>query len=481
MNIKMISKLVGRLLLVEAALLVLPLIVGFIYNEPAANKMAFVLTILIVVAVGLLMNLPKADFNRYYAREGLVVTSLSWILMSFLGGLPLVLTKTYPSFIDAFFEISSGLTTTGASVALDVEILPHSILFWRSLTHLIGGMGVLVFALAVTPRMNKDDIHLMKAEVPGPVFGKIVARLGDTARLLYLIYLAMTAVLTLILWICGMPLFDSMVHAFGTAGTGGFGIKNTSVGYYQSPTIEYVIGTGMILFGVNFNLYYLILIGKIKDFFKSEELKWYLGVIATAIILIMLNTREQTGVLRTFRDSYFTVASIISTTGFSTIDFDAWPLFSKGILLALMFIGGMAGSTAGGIKVSRIATMVKSGVSEIKRAKNPYRVVNVIFDKTVVDPKQLRSIANYIFLYIMIFSGIFVIVSYDSNSLETAFSAVAATFNNIGPGLDIVGPTGSFAGFSPLSKVFLSLGMIAGRLEILPMLILFSPKTWNKI
>ena len=481
MNLKMISKLVGRLLLVEAALLVLPLIVAIIYKEPSKNIYAFLITILIIVVIGILMNLPKAKFDRYYTREGLVIISLSWILMSFLGGFPLALSGSFPSFIDAFFEISSGLTTTGASVAIDVEALPNSILFWRSFTHLIGGMGVLVFALAVTPQMNKDNIHLMKAEVPGPVFGKIVARLGDTARLLYLIYLAMTAVLILTLWACGMPFFDSMLHAFGTAGTGGFGIKANSIGYYDSATIDYVIGTGMILFGINFNLYYLILIGKLKEFFKSEELKWYLGFIFGAIFLIMLNTRGQVGLFRSFRDTYFTVSSIITTTGYSTVDYDVWPLFSKGVLLLLMFIGGMAGSTAGGIKVSRIGTMVKSAFSEVKRAKNPDRVVNVIFDDAVVDYKQIRSIANYLFLYILIFVGILGIVSYETNSFETAFSAVAATFNNIGPGLDIVGPTGSFAGFNAVTKFVLSIGMIAGRLEILPVLILFSPKTWRKI
>lgn len=481
MNKKMISKRIGKLLMMEAAMLLLPVIVALYYKEPTKNIMAFIIPALLTGTVGFIMNLPKSTYDRFYTREGLVIISVSWLLMSFFGGLPLVMEGSYETLIDSFFEISSGFTTTGASVATNVEALPNSILFWRSFTHLVGGMGVLVFALAITPKLKKDEIHLMKAEVPGPVFGKVVAKLGDTARLLYIIYLAMTAVLILLLWIAGMPFFDSMIHAFGTAGTGGFGIKNTSVGYYNSPIIEYILSIGMIVFGVNFNLYYLFLIGKVKEFFKSEELRWYLGFITAAIILIVLNVYEETGVMRSFRDALFTVSSLITTTGYSTVDYDTWPLFSEVILLVLMFIGGMAGSTAGGIKVSRIGTMIKSGFSEVKRAKNPDRVVNVIFDEEVVDNKRLRSISNYLFLYALVFTTLVLLVSYQTHTFDTAFSAVAATFNNIGPGLGLVGPTGSYATLPQFSKFVLSIGMIAGRLEILPVLILFSPKTWKKI
>ena len=481
MNIKMVSKRIGRLLMMEAGMLLLPVIVGLYYKESIHNIISFLVPAVLTAAVGYIMNLPKTTNERFYTREGLIIISVSWILMSFFGGLPLYFSGSFETLIDSFFEISSGFTTTGASVATNVEALPNSILFWRSFTHLVGGMGVLVFALEITPKLKKDEIHLMKAEVPGPVFGKVVAKLGDTARLLYLIYLAMTAALIIILWVAGMPFFDSMLHAFGTAGTGGFGIKNNSVAYYNSATIEYIISVGMILFGINFNLYYLILIGKLKEFFKSEELKWYLGFIATAIILIVLNVYEETGVMRSFRDALFTVSSLITTTGYSTVDYDVWPLFSKVILLVLMFIGGMAGSTAGGIKVSRIATMIKSGFSEVKRSKNPDRVVNVLFDEEVVDSKRLRSIANYLFLYGTIFTLLVLLVSYETHTFDTAFSAVAATFNNIGPGLGLVGPTGSYAGMKQFTKLVLSIGMIAGRLEILPVLILFSAKTWRKI
>lgn len=481
MNYKMISKLIGRLLMVEGLLLVLPIIVGIIYKEPSQNLASFAIVIAILLVLGFLLNLPKAHDQRYYTKEGLIVIAISWILMSLLGGLPLYLSGYYPTIIDGFFELSSGLTTTGASVALDVEALPHSILFWRSFSHFVGGMGVLVFALAVTPQMNKDNIHLMKAEVPGPVFGKIVSRLGDTARLLYLIYLVMTIVLILILWAAGMPFFDSMLHAFGTAGTGGFGIKASSVQYYNSPAIEYILGVGMIVFGVNFSLYYLILLGKIKEFFKNEELKWYLGIIAAAVILIVLNVYSTYGFGRSFRDAFFTVSSIITTTGYTTVDFDTWPLFSEVILLVLMFIGGCAGSTAGGIKVSRIAIMIKSGFAEIKRSKNPNRVVNVIFEEAVVDRKRIRNLANYMFLYATIFVILLLIISLDLNTFDSAFSAAAAIINNVGPGLGIIGPSGSFAVLSQPSKFILAIGMIAGRLEILPVIILFSPNTWKRV
>lgn len=481
MNHKMIVKTLGRLLFLEGVLLLIPVFVSFYYREPWLNTQSFLITSILLMVVSLFLMSAKAKVSTFYAKEGFVIVSLAWILMSFFGGMPLVLSGQYQSFVDAFFEISSGLTTTGASVIAQVENLSNSVLFWRSFTHLIGGMGVLVLALAILPQNDTDSIHLMKAEVPGPAFGKIVSKLGGTARLLYKIYLVMTLVLIILLVIGGMSLFDSMLHAFGTAGTGGFGIKNTSIGYYDSVYLEMVLSFGMLVFGVNFNLYYLILVKKAKEVTKSEELRWYLGIVLGAVIVIMLNISGQyESIAHNFRHVFFTVSSIITTTGYSTVDFDAWPLFSHVILLMLMFIGGMAGSTAGGIKVSRIGIIFKSAIAEIKRTQNPKRVVKVMYDNKIIESKNFRVIANYLFLYILCFGSLLLIVSFDVDDFISAFSAVAATFNNIGPGLGVVGPTASYASFNDISKIALSFGMIAGRLEILPMLILFSPRTWRK-
>lgn len=482
MNRKMILNVIGRLLMLEGMLMILPVIVGLYYRENINSIGSFLISGGILIIAGLLMNIRKTQIRTFYASEGMVIVALSWILMGFFGGLPLYFSGQYPSLIDSFFEISSGLTTTGATVCTNVEALSRSILFWRSFTHLIGGMGVLVFALAIMPQMKEDGVYLMKAEVPGPVFGKIVSKMGDTARILYIIYLAMTAVLTLLLYLAGMPFFDSMIHAFGAAGTGGFGIKNNSIAYYNSVPVEIILGIGMISFGVNFNLYYLVLRGKIKEFFKSEELRLYLGILAAAIILITINTGLQyKDPARALRDSFFTASSIMTTTGYSTADFNTWPLFSHIILLVLMFVGGSAGSTAGGLKVSRIGTLFKSAVSEIKRTRNPRRVINFRFEGKDVNQTLMRSVFNYLILYILFFLALVIIVSLDVQNFVSAFSAVAATFNNIGPGLDVVGPTSSYASMGDFTKFALSIGMIAGRLEILPVLILLSPSTWKKI
>ncbi|MDO4778722.1 MAG: TrkH family potassium uptake protein [Tissierellia bacterium] len=482
MNIRMVFKIIGRLQMMVASLMMIPILIGLYYGEGMRTIGAFLYPSLVVFIFGFLLNMQKVKIRSFYTREGLVIVSLSWILISFFGGLPLYLSGEYKSLVDSFFEISSGFTTTGATVSKNVEILSKSILFWRSFTHLIGGMGVLVFVLAIIPQIKEDSIYLMKAEVPGPVFGKLVSKLADTARILYIIYFGLTAILIIALYIAGMPLFDSVVHAFGTAGTGGFGIKNSSIGYYNSAAIETIIGIGMLVFGVNFNLYYLILIGKIKTLFKSEELKWYMSFVVIAILLITYNvyTTLSLPFADSFRHVFFTVSSIITTTGYSTLDFANWPLFSHIILLMLMFIGGCAGSTAGGIKVARVATAVKSAISEMSISRNPKRVLSFRFEGKVVDTGLFRSLANYFLLYFLLFGIQVLIISIDSPNFITAFSAVSATLNNIGPGLGVVGPTGSFAEFSDISKIVLSFGMIAGRLEIIPMLVLFSPYTWRK-
>ena len=348
-------------------------------------------------------------------------------------------------------------------------------------THLIGGMGVLIFALAILPQVGPDSVHLMKAESPGPSFGKLMAKVSHSARILYIIYLSMTSVLILFLILGGMPVFDSVLHAFGAAGTGGFGIKNASIGYYENAYFEVVLGVAMILFGVNFNLYYLILMRQAKAALKNEELHWYLGIIALAIGIICLDVYHRyQSVAVMLKDVFFTVSSIITTTGFATRDFNQWPLTSHVILLLLMFCGAMAGSTGGGIKVSRVAIYVKTSLQEIQHMISPNRKLPVRFEKKTIDTALLRGVSFYFMTYMFFFSICLLIVSLDAPNFVTAFSAVAATFNNIGPGLDMVGPTGNYSDFSILSKLTLSVAMIAGRLEIFPVLVMLSPRTWQK-
>lgn len=485
MNISMIRVMLGRMIWLESILLIIPLFVGLFMGDPARVYLSYAATALIGFGIGVLLTRRPPKETRFHVKEGFVITSLSWIILSLLGGLPLSLSGDFPSFIDGFFEISSGFTTTGASVATDVEALSYATLFWRSFTHLIGGMGILVFILALLPKIQNDQVHVMKAEVPGPTFSKVVAKLGSSARILYLIYLGMTLVMFLVLVFLGMPVFDALLHAFGTAGTGGFGIKANSVGYYSSPAIHYAIAIGMILFGVNFNLYYLILLRKFKRVFKSEELRWYLSFIAVATIFITIQLSvffdpAKNNLEETFRHSFFTVASIITTTGFTTANFDAWPLFNHIILLLLMFVGACAGSTGGGLKVSRVAIAIKSAFAEFRRTREPRRITHIKFEGEPVSGNQLRSILSYIAMYICVFTIILLVISLDGNDFATAFSAVASTINNIGPGLSVVGPMSSFAGFSPFSKIILSFAMIIGRLELWPILILFSASTWKK-
>lgn len=476
MNFPLIRKAIGRLLLVMIVLLAIPLIVAIIYRESLLNIMSFIVPMLLVGLLGYILLQTKTNQKRITSKDGLFITASIWILYSAIGALPFVISKEIPSFIDAFFETMSGFTTTGSSILSNVEALSHSMLFWRSFTHLIGGMGVLVFALAILPSSGGDLVHVMKAEVPGPTFGKIVSRLKHTARILYLIYLAMTLVLIIILALGPMNLFDSILHAFGAAGTGGFGIKNTSVAFYNDPYSEVVLGVAMILFGINFNLYYFILLGRIKEFFKSEELRVYLGVIFAAIVLIMINIGFN---LESLRGVFFTVSSIITTTGYSTVDFGAWPLFSQYVLLGLMFIGGMAGSTAGGLKVSRVIVMFKTAFREIRFVLSPHRVQAVFFEDSPIASHIVRSVGSYFILYSFIFFTILGIVTLNSPDFMTAFSATSATFNNIGPGLSMVGPTYSFSGFSDLTKVVLTFSMFFGRLELIPVAILFMPSTYK--
>lgn len=474
MNKKIVIYSLGNILKVEALLMIPSVIVALIYNEGKNNLYSFISAIALLLVLGFSVELVKPQKMSMKAVDGFIIVALSWVLLSFFGGLPFVLSGEIPSVVDAFFETASGFTTTGSSILTNVEALSHSMLFWRSFTHLIGGMGILVFTLAVLPSTGLESVHVMQAEIPGPVFGKLVSKMRSTAKILYGIYLVMTAVLVVLLMLGGMNLFDSLIHAFGTAGTGGFGIKAESVAYYDSNYIHLLIATAMILFGINFNLYYLILVGEMGKALKSEELRLYLGIIAGAVVLIFINIGLKDGFsLILLRDIYFQVSSIITTTGFSTVDFNAWPLFSKVILMLLMFCGACAGSTAGGLKVSRVGILFKLAKSELRRITQPGRVVTTKFEGAGLKDEVSVSVLLYFAAYIFIFFAIFLVVSIDTEDFSTAFTAVAATFNNIGPGLNGVGPMESFAGFNDFTKIVLSFSMIAGRLEIYPILVLF--------
>jgi len=481
MNRGIVRFVLGRMLLIEAGLMILPVVVGLVYGEGFRTLGSFALVIGILAAIGLPAGLKKPKSMRFYTKEGLVIASLSWLLLSFFGSLPFVFSGEIPSLTDALFEATSGFTTTGSSILTDVEALSHSMLFWRSFTNLLGGMGVLVLALAILPASTSESVHIMKAEVPGPIFGKLVSKVKDTARILYIIYLVMTAVLIVLLIIGGMDWFDATIHAFATAGTGGFSSKAASVLHFNSAYLEIVLGVAMIAFGINFTLYYMILIGQARRALKNEELRWYLLIILAAFVIICLNLAPRyDSVPRLIRDVFFTVSSIITTTGYSTADFGSWPVLSHAVLLLLMFFGGCAGSTGGGMKISRIGVLIKTALTEIRKSKEPRQVIGVKFEGQLLSDGVTLSIVRYFVVYAATFIAILLLVCLDSQDFLTSFSAVTATFNNIGPGLGMAGPTYSFAGFSDLSKLVLSLGMITGRLELFPVLVLFLPSTWRK-
>lgn len=484
MNYRMILKMIGRLLIVESALLILPLTVSFIYTENLYYS--YLIPIALTFGIGFLLTRLKLIHKDFFVKEGLVVVGLSWIILSLFGCLPFIISKSIPSFIDAYFETISGFTTTGSTILEDIEALPYSILFWRLFTHWIGGMGILVFVLAILPASDGNTIHILRAESPGPVVGKIVSKVKISARILYCIYIMLTLIQIVFLLFGDMPLFDSIVHSFATAGTGGFGIKNDSIASY-SVYCQNVIGIFMILFGINFNAFYLILIKNYKRLFKSEEIAWYLGIIFAAIALISLNliidtpdTLKDNSTGSIIQISFFHVASIITTTGFTTSNIDAWPLFSKTILILIMFVGACAGSTGGGIKVSRVAILAKNAKRSIKKLLHPRSVTNIRFEGEIVEEKVVSETLNYFIVIMVIFVAGLLILSLDPivNSFETSVSAMAACLNNIGPGFGSVAVT--FGGLNVLSKITLIFAMLIGRLEIFPILILFSPKTWKK-
>ncbi len=477
MNYKMIRYILGTILKVEALLMCLPALVAFWYGE--GDLFPFLVTILVASGLGLGLALKRPQNTVIYAREGFVITSLSWIVMSLVGALPFRLAGAIPHYIDAVFETVSGFTTTGASILTDVEAMGRGLLFWRSFTHWLGGMGVLVFLLAILPLAGGRNVHIMRAESPGPVVGKLVPRVRGTAKILYGIYITMTLILIGLLLLGGMPLYDSAVHAFGTAGTGGFGIWGDSIAHYDSAYIDLVLSVGMVLFGVNFNIYYLLLMGKVKSILRSEELRWYLGIIAGSTLLIAWNILpEMGGMLRSLRFSFFQVASIITTTGFATADFNLWPELSRVLLLGLMFLGACAGSTGGGMKVSRLIIMLKSAKKEIDRMLHPRSVHILKFEDKPLDDNTSRNVFIYFFILVAVVMASTMVVSLDNMDFDSTFSAVVACINNIGPGLGVVGPMGGYASLSYRSKVVLILDMLLGRLEIFPMLMLFAPSVW---
>lgn len=478
MNRRMVLFILSWVLRIEAILMIFPIITAVIYKEHVG--MYFIITAVVIGLLGWGLSRIKHPNMKLYTREGFVSVALSWIFLSFFGCLPFYLSGEIPSLVDALFETVSGFTTTGASVLSSVEDLSHCMLLWRSFTHWIGGMGILVFVLAILPMAGAGDIHIMRAESPGPSVGKLVPKVRSTAKILYGIYLVLT-IAEFVLLVCGnMPVFDAVCISFGTAGTGGFAIKNSGLANYTM--YQQAVATAfMIIFGVNFNVYFLFYAKKPKDALKSEEARAYLIVILASTLMIAWNVRGFfSNFFESFHHSAFQVASIITTTGFSTVDFDLWPSFSKTILVILMFIGACAGSTGGGIKVSRIAILFKTVIKEMASMIHPNSVKIIKFEGKPIEHNVLRSINTYLATFLMIFITSSLIICFDNFDLVTSFTAIAATINNIGPGLAKVGPTCNFGDFSNLSKLVMTFDMLAGRLELFPILLLFSPRTWWK-
>jgi trk system potassium uptake protein TrkH len=479
----MIGKFIGRILLVEAAFMTPAYGISIFKHEELAGR-AFLVTMIVTLLVGgFLVGMNQGTKKGFRAREGLVCVGISWIVLGLFGALPFFLSGAIPNYVDALFEIVSGFTTTGASILPEVESLPMSILYWRSFSHWLGGMGVLVFLLAVSTQTEQSKgftMHLLRAESPGPKVGKLVPKMKQTAEILYLLYILLTILNVIFLLFGRMPLFDAICTAFGTAGTGGFGIKNDSIAGY-SPYIQNVCTVFMLLFGVNFSCYYMLVLRQVKSVFKDEELRMYLGVVFASTVLIVFNLRGFYATLgETVRHAAFQVATIITTTGFATTDFDLWPTFSKMILLALMLLGACAGSTGGGFKCGRALLMIKGLRRSVRQIIHPGRVEVVRVNGRTMDEKVLENTNAYVAAYILIVIISCLFIAVDGFSVTTNLTAVLACFNNIGPGLEMVGPTGNYGAFSIFSKLVLILDMLAGRLEIFPILILFSRTTWGK-
>ncbi|NFV12272.1 TrkH family potassium uptake protein [Clostridium sp. FAM 1755] len=481
MNYPIVFKVLGDVIKYEALVMLFPLITSFYYGGKDANS--FMITIGIMLIVGIMMSNIKPKNKTFYAKEGFLSVSICWIVISLFGALPFYISGAIPSFVDCIFETVSGFTTTGATILTEVESLPRGILFWRSFTHWIGGMGILIFTLALMPSIGGTTIHLLKAESPGPTPGKIVPRIKQTAKIMYLIYIVMTIVQIILLLIAGMPFYDTLIHAFGTAGTGGFSSMNSSVGAYNNVYIEVIITVFMLLFGINFNVYFQLIGGNIKQAFKNEEVRYYIGMVFIAMIIIAFNIKGMYGgsLKEGFRQSSFQVASIVTTTGYATTNFDLWPTLSKSILALLMITGCCAGSTGGGIKTVRIVLLFKAMKREINRIIHPRMVNSVKLDGKVVDDEIISQVGLFVFAYVSIIIIAVLLVSVDGMDIETTLSSVLATIGNIGPGFKLVGPIGNFSSYSPFSKIVFSFCMLAGRLEIYPMLVMFRPSRSGKL
>ena len=479
MNKRKIISIIGKIILIEAALMVPALLLALYYGDGDAP--AFVCTIIPALVIGLAFSAVKQSDKRMSSRDGYFIVAAAWIIISLIGALPLYLGGGFPSYWNALFEIVSGFTTTGASVLAEPAQLGHGVLFWRSFTHWIGGMGVLVFVLMVMPMENDNSMHLVRAEVPGPTAGKLVPRMRTTSMILYGIYTVMTLILIILLMVGRMPVFDSFCIAFGTAGTGGFAVSSAGIAGYHSAYIEIVLGIFMLLFGVNFNVYHLLLLRKIKDVVKSEEVKVYFGIVLFTTIAITVNTFDRlTGIGATIRNAFFQVSSIMTTSGFATVDFDAWPEFSRHTLVLLMIIGACAGSTGGGFKVSRVIILFKAFLAEIRHIITPKAVITVRVDGKTVDKETLNSTKIYAAVYLILVCMFTWILSIDGKDMTTNLTAVLACFNNIGPGLGLVGPMTNYSVYSDWAQVLLSVAMLTGRLEIFPMFLLFARSTHDK-
>ena len=477
MNYKMIRNILGWLLLFECGFMLVPAVTALVFRE--REIWSFLITMLLCGAIGALCVRKKPKDPVLYAREGFVIVSLSWIVLSLFGAVPFFISGTIPNYVDAVFETVSGFTTTGASILTAVEPLPRCMLMWRSFTHWVGGMGVLVFIMAFIPLSGGQNMHIMKAESPGPSVSKLVPRVRTTALILYSIYLVLTLIQFILLLCGGLNVFEALTTAFGTAGTGGFGVLNDSMASY-SPYVQWVVIVFMLLFSVNFSCYYLFLLGRFKEAFNGE-LRRFICIVGAVILVITLNVRGLFDTLgEALRHVAFTVASLISTTGFSTENFDVWPELSRTLLVLIMFIGACAGSTGGGLKVSRLMILFRGAFNEIGNLIHPRRVKRVMVDGHPVDSEVVRATNVYMMWYVLVFAVSVILISFDDHDLITNFTAVTATINNLGPGLGLVGPTGNFAFFSVPSKLVLIFDMLAGRLELFPMLVLFAPATWKK-
>ncbi len=479
MNYLMVLKVLGNVIKYEALVMILPLIVSLYYGGGDANS--FIVTIIIMLVSGILMSLIKPKKKAFYAKDGFLAVAICWVAISIFGALPFYISGSIPSFVDCIFETVSGFTTTGATILQEVQSLPKGILFWRSFTHWIGGMGVLIFTLALMPSIGGNTIHLLRAESPGPAPGKVVPRIKQTAKIMYLIYFVMTIIQIILLLFAGLDFYDALVHAFGTAGTGGFSNMNSSVGAYNNVYVEVIITVFMLLFGVNFTVYFHIITGNIKQAFKNEEVKYYFLMVFVSMVIIAFNIKGLNGnsLWESFRQSSFQVASIVTTTGYATANFDLWPTLSKSILALLMLTGCCAGSTGGGIKTVRIVLLFKAIKRDINKIIHPRMVNSVKLDGKVVDDKVISEVGLFIFAYMALIVIAVLVVSIDGMDFESTVTSVFATIGNIGPGFKVVGPIGNFSSFSPLSKIVFSFCMLAGRLEIYPMLIILRPSMWK--